>query len=164
MQATESKYLCFQLGPECFGIEILKVREIIGMMDITSLPQAGSHVRGVINLRGKIVPVLDMRSKFGLPAQERMRENCIVTVMAEKDGESHLIGITVDSVSEVAKLEASQVEALPVLGPGQHREHFLGLAKTPARVIILLDIDKVILSSAQDLVLDMPLQLSTEAA
>ena len=80
---TESKYLSFQLGAETYAIEILKVREIIGLLEITAVPKTAAHIRGVVNLRGKIVPVLDMRAKFGLPAVEARRENCIITVMAE---------------------------------------------------------------------------------
>jgi purine-binding chemotaxis protein CheW len=151
MQANEQKYLCFRLGGENYGIEILKVREIIGVMDITALPQANIHICGVINLRGKIVPVMDMRSKFALPAQERLRENCIITVMAESPQGSHLVGILVDSVSEVMKIAPSQIEGLPAVSQSQRKDYFLGLAKTPAGVTILLDIDNVILSAGQSL-------------
>lgn len=143
MQTTDSKYLCFRLGGESYGVEILKVREIIALMEITALPEATGHVKGVINLRGKIVPVLDLRSKFGLAAQESRRENCIITV-SSGSGEASLVGILVDSVSEVLNLEASVVEPLPALGHSPHQDYVLGLAKAPGQVIILLNLDKVI--------------------
>ena len=145
----ESKFLTFRLDNESYGIEILKVREIIGLMEITAVPKAAAHVRGVINLRGKIVPVLDMREKFGLSQVELKKENCIITVMAEGTQGPLLVGVLVDSVSEVMQLDASQIEALPALGADLRLDFVLGLAKAQAKVIILLDIDQVIL--AEDL-------------
>jgi purine-binding chemotaxis protein CheW len=147
--AADSKVLTFRLAAESYGIQILKVREIIGLMEITAVPKTPSHIRGVINLRGKIVPVLDMREKFGLPAAELKRENSIITIMAESAQGAFLVGILVDSVSEVMQLDRAQIEALPALGTDLRLDFVLGLAKIQSKVIILLDIDKVIL--AEDL-------------
>jgi purine-binding chemotaxis protein CheW len=145
---ADSKYLTFKLALETYGIEILKVREIIGLMDITAVPKTASHIRGVINLRGKIVPVLDMRDKFGLPQAELRRENCIITVMAQGSEGSLLIGILVDAVSEVMSVDSAQVDPVPALGDDMRLDFVLGLAKTQGKVTILLDIDKVV--RAQD--------------
>jgi purine-binding chemotaxis protein CheW len=141
---AESKVLTFRLGGESYGIEILKVREIIGLMEITAVPRSAAHIRGVINLRGKIVPVIDMRQKFGLPPAELKRENCIITVMAGAGQAALLTGILVDSVSEVIQLQAGQVEALPALGEDLKLDFVTGLAKLQSKVVILLDIDKTI--------------------
>jgi purine-binding chemotaxis protein CheW len=146
---ADAKYLTFRLARESYGIEILKVREIIGLMDITAVPKTAGHIRGVINLRGKIVPVIDMRLKFQLPQAELARENCIITVMAEGPEGALLVGILVDAVSEVMSVPGSDVEAMPSLGEDIRVDFVLGLAKAQGRVTILLDIDKVI--QAQDL-------------
>jgi purine-binding chemotaxis protein CheW len=145
---AEAKYLSFRLGDETYAIEILKVREIIGLLEITAVPKTASHIRGVVNLRGKIVPVLDMRAKFGLPPAPAKRENCIITVMAEGPQGSLLVGILVDSVSEVMRVADGDLEALPALGDDLRLDFVLGLAKAQGKVCILLDIDKVI--QAQD--------------
>jgi purine-binding chemotaxis protein CheW len=144
-----STQLSFKLMDETYAIEILKVREIIGLLEITAVPRTASHIRGVVNLRGKIVPVLDMRAKFGLPPAEARRENCIITVMAEGGKGGLLVGILVDSVSEVLKISADELEPLPALGHDMDLDFVQGLAKTQGKVTILLDIDKVI--QTQDL-------------
>jgi purine-binding chemotaxis protein CheW len=139
-----SKHLSFKLGEETYALPILKVREIIGLMEITPLPRTERYIKGVINLRGKIVPVLDLRAKFGLPQAEKARENCIITVNVNVSGASLLLGVHVDAVSEVLALAEGDIEALPSMN-GQRRLDFVqGLAKTPGKVTILLDIDKVV--------------------
>jgi purine-binding chemotaxis protein CheW len=154
-----STQLSFKLMDETYAIEILKVREIIGLLEITAVPRTASHIRGVVNLRGKIVPVLDMRAKFGLPAAEARRENCIITVMAEGGKGGLLVGILVDSVSEVLKISPDELEPLPALGHDMDLDFVKGLAKTQGKVTILLDIDKVIqtqdLGGLQDLAKDL---------
>jgi purine-binding chemotaxis protein CheW len=139
-----STQLSFRLAEETYAIEILKVREIIGLMDITAVPLTAGHIRGVVNLRGKIVPVLDMRAKFGLPPAAARRENCIITVMAQGAKGGQLVGILVDSVSEVVKVADEELEALPDLGAGASLDFVVGLAKAQGRVTILLDIDRVV--------------------
>lgn len=137
------KYLTFKLAEEEYGLAILKVREIIGLMDITAVPRAPHHIRGVVNLRGKIVPVLDLRRKFGLPDVELKRENCIVTAMIEGGHESILVGLLVDSVSEVLLVEDGAIEPVPALQDVK-LPFVVGLAKSQDKVRILLDIDKVV--------------------
>jgi purine-binding chemotaxis protein CheW len=141
---AEEKVLTFRLGGETYGIEILKVREIIGLMEITAVPKTASHIRGVINLRGKIVPVIDMRDKFGLPQAELSRENCIITVLHQGEDGDLLVGALVDSVSEVMQLKEGEVDPVPALGGDMKLDFVRGLAKSQGKVSILLDIDKVI--------------------
>jgi purine-binding chemotaxis protein CheW len=156
-QQGDTKVLSFRLGRETYGVDILKVREIIGLMDITAVPRTPAHMRGVVNLRGKIVPVIDMRAKFGLPAVESSRENCIITVMAEAAGQTQgvLVGVLVDSVSEVLAVAEAELEALPSLDKNPSLDFVRGLAKSQGRVTILLDIDKVLHSNDLDGILEL---------
>lgn len=140
---SASKYLTFRLAEEEYGMAILKVREIIGLMDITAVPRAPRHIRGVVNLRGKIVPVLDLRRKFGLPDVELRRENCIITAMIDNGTDNILVGLLVDSVSEVLMVASDEIEAVPALHDVK-LPFVVGLAKTQGKVRILLDIDKVV--------------------
>jgi len=149
LRRTEGKYLTFRLGREEYGIEILKVREIVAMMEITAVPLTATHIRGVVNLRGKIIPVVDMRKKFGLAETAATRETCIITLMVEgKEGEV-LTGLLVDGVSEVVQVAASEVEPVPALGEDMRLDFVTGISKTKGRVIVLLDMDRVMHS--QDL-------------
>jgi purine-binding chemotaxis protein CheW len=149
-KVADGKFLTFKVKEEEYGIDILKVRDIVGLMDITAVPRTPRHIRGVVNLRGKIIPVMDVRRKFGLEDMELRRENCIITVMV-KGLESQaevLLGLLVDSVSEVVQINSADVEAVPDLG--DMRVDFVpGLVKMKNRVIILLDIEKVL--QAEDL-------------
>jgi purine-binding chemotaxis protein CheW len=157
------KYLTFRLGEEEYGMAILKVREIIGLMDITAVPRAPLHIRGVVNLRGKIVPVLDLRRKFGLPDAELRRENCIITAMIEAGADSLLVGLLVDSVSEVLRVAASEIEPVPALHDVQ-LPFVTGLAKGQGRVRILLDIDKVVREEGLDGLLVLGREISAQPA
>ena len=143
------KYLTFHLGREEFGIRVLKVREIMGMQDITAVPQTPAHVRGVINLRGKVVPVIDLRVKFGLSAAEYTQRTCIIVTQVQSDSGAMMVGVIVDAVSEVVNLAASEIEDTPDFGEDIGSRYLLGMAKTKGKVKILLDIDKVL--SAQEL-------------
>lgn len=134
------KYLSFALGNEEYGLEILKVREIIGMMDITIVPRAAGHVRGVINLRGKVIPVVDLRRRFGLPDVEQTDETCIIVVYV---GEAE-IGIVVDRVCEVQDITGGEIEDAPSFGADVDTSYILGMGKREGRVTILLDITKVL--------------------
>jgi purine-binding chemotaxis protein CheW len=143
LKKVDGKYLTFRLGKEEYGIEILKVREIVAMMQITPVPLTALHIRGVVNLRGKIIPVVDMRKKFGLPDAAATRDTCIITAMVEgKEGEI-LTGLLVDGVSEVTQVAATEVEPVPALGEDMKLDFVTGLSKTKGRVIVLLDMDKV---------------------
>jgi purine-binding chemotaxis protein CheW len=138
------KYLTFQLGKEEFAVQVLHVREIMGVQEITAVPQMPFHVKGVLNLRGKVIPVVDLRLKFGMPETEYTQRTCIIVVQIEGVGGRISTGIIVDGVSEVLTLQAADIEDTPDFGSGGATPYLLGLAKIKGKVKILLDIDKVI--------------------
>jgi purine-binding chemotaxis protein CheW len=138
------KHLTFLLGQEEFAIKVLKVREIMGILDITSIPQTPAAVKGVINLRGKVIPVVDLRLKFGMPEVDYTRRTCIIVVQVQGDGVAIQTGIIVDEVSEVLNLMASDIEDTPDFGDGLTTPYLLGMAKIKGKVKILLDIDQVL--------------------
>ncbi|OGP50563.1 MAG: chemotaxis protein CheW [Deltaproteobacteria bacterium RBG_13_43_22] len=139
----EGKYLTFSLAGEEYGIVILKVKEIIGMMAVTPVPKTPSYVKGVINLRGKVIPVADLRLKFDMEEAAYTERTCIIVVEI-KDGLGHvLMGIVVDSVSEVLNIKGGEIEDTPAFGIQMDTDYILGMAKTGGGVKILLDIDKV---------------------
>jgi purine-binding chemotaxis protein CheW len=138
------KYLTFALGREEYGLEILKVREIIGYMDITAVPQTPPYVRGVINLRGQVISVVDLRSKFGMPSAERTDETCIIVVEAGAAGRKLSTGLIVDRVSEVLDIAEGQIEDPPSFGGDVSTEVIVGMGKIGESVKILLDIDRVL--------------------
>ncbi len=145
----EGKYLTFRVGKEEYGVQILKVREIVGLLEITEVPMTTTHIRGVINLRGKIIPVADMRHKLGLPPEVSTRENCIVIVLAKGAKGESLVGLLVDSVNEVFNLAEAALEPIPQLGDGRALDFVQGLARVKGRLVILLDVDEVV--SAEEL-------------
>ena len=138
--SLSGKYLTFVLGKEEYGLEILIVREIIGIMDITQVPQTPSFVTGVINLRGKVIPVINLRLKFGMEEEEYTKETCIIVVEAG----SVLIGIIVDTVSEVIDITDNDIEPTPSFGSNIKSDFILGMGKVKDQVKILLDIGKVL--------------------
>jgi purine-binding chemotaxis protein CheW len=138
------KYLAFHLGPEEFAIQVLKVREIMGILDITAVPQTPECVKGVINLRGKVIPVVDLRLRFGLPEMAYSQRTCIIVAQVQAGGTSMLMGIIVDGVSEVLNLTPIDVEDTPDFGQGVATSYLLGMAKVKGRVKILLDIDQIL--------------------
>jgi len=142
------KYLTFQLANEEFGICVLKVREIMGMQEITAVPQTPPHIKGVINLRGKVVPVVDLRLKFGILTSEYTQRTCIIVTQVQGEAGLVLMGIIVDGVSEVLNLAASEIEDTPDFGEEIAGQYLLGMAKVKGKVKILLDIDRVL--STQD--------------
>jgi purine-binding chemotaxis protein CheW len=139
------KYMTFKLADEEYGLAILKVREIIGLMDITRVPRSREFIRGVINLRGKVIPVVDLRTKFGMEAAEATDQTVIIVVQYELKDRLLTMGILVDQVLEVLSIEAGQIEPPPVSGTGVCETDFiLGVGKSERRVIFLLDIGKVL--------------------
>ncbi len=140
----QGKYLTFVLGDEEYGLEILKVREIIGYMDITSVPQTPNYVRGVINLRGQIVPVVDLRAKFGMEAIETSRETAIIVVETTQNNHTFRTGIVVDHVQEVLDIAGEDIEKTPQFGTEVKTDFILGMGKVGESVKILLDIDKAL--------------------
>ena len=144
MGNKEGKYLTFSLAGEEYGIGILKVKEIIGMMPITTVPRAPACVKGVINLRGKVIPVVGLRLKFGMEEISYTERTCIVVVETKSQGGTFLIGIVVDSVSEVLNIKGAEIEETPTFGARLDTDYILGMAKMNGGVKILLDIDKVL--------------------
>lgn len=139
----EGKYLTFILAGEEYGIGILKVKEIIGMMTITTIPQTPSYVKGVINLRGKVIPVVDLRLKFGMNAIDYTDRTCIIVVEIKTESSDLRVGIVVDTVSEVLNIKAGDIENSPAFGTTMNTDFILGMAKINGGVKVLLDIDKV---------------------
>ena len=139
------KYLTFALGKEEYGLEILKVREIIGYMDITAVPRTPAYVKGVINLRGQVISVVDLRAKFAMDAAEKTDETCVIVVeIKAKGGRKLSTGIIVDRVSEVLNIAGESIEEPPQFGTSVDTDFILGMGKIGQSVKILLDIDKVL--------------------
>ena len=138
------KYLTFSLAQEEYGIGILKVKEIIGMMPITSVPRTPEFVKGVINLRGKVIPVMDLRLKFMMEPIPYSERTCIIVVEIDSESGTLLIGIVVDAVSEVLNIKEEEIEASPSFGTELNTDYILGMAKIGGGVKILLDIDRVL--------------------
>lgn len=146
MTIREGKYLTFTLANEEYGIGILKIKEIIGMLPITSVPQTPLFVKGVINLRGKVIPVVDLRLKFAMPPMDYTERTCIIVVEISATTGAIMIGVVVDSVSEVLNIKEEDVEDTPTFGTRLNTDYILGMAKMSGGVKILLDIDKVLTS------------------
>ncbi len=140
----EGKYLTFALAHEEYGLEILKVREIIGYMDITAVPQTPHHVKGVINLRGQVIPVIDLRAKFGMETTDVTEETCIIVVEISQGGHKFSTGIVVDHVQEVLDIAGEDIEEAPQFGSSVYTNFILGMGKIGDTVKILLDIDRVL--------------------
>jgi purine-binding chemotaxis protein CheW len=142
--ARGGKYLTFALGREGYGIEILKVREIFGCMEITAIPRTPHYVKGVLNLRGQVISVVDLRLKFGMEEAERTEETCIIVVETTAAGRKVSIGLIVDKVSEVMSIAEENIEDAPNFGMSVDAQFIRGMGKTGSSVKILLDIDKVL--------------------
>ena len=149
LSENEGKYLTFQLAEEGYGIGILKVREIIGMLPVTPVPQTPHFLKGVINLRGQVIPVVDLRLKFGLLEEEYTERTSIIVVEVKGMANNIPIGIVVDMVSEVINITAEEIEPAPSFGATIKTSYILGMAKTESGVKILLNIDQVL--SAEEL-------------
>jgi purine-binding chemotaxis protein CheW len=144
MLEKEGKYLTFALAHEEYGLEILKVREIIGYMQITAVPQTPSHIKGVINLRGQVIPVVDLRTKFGMETAEVTEQTCIIVVEITQSGRKFNTGIVVDRVQEVLDIAGNDIEEAPQFGASVDTNFILGMGKIGESVKILLDIDRVL--------------------
>ncbi len=147
MADREGKYLTFSMANEEYGIGILKIREIIGMMPITTVPQTPEFVKGVINLRGKVIPVVDLRLRFNMDEIDYTERTCIIVVEMAGQAGTVLIGIVVDAVSEVLNIKDEDIEETPTFGAKLNTDYILGMAKMEGGVKILLDIDKVLSSN-----------------
>ncbi len=144
MEELAGKYLTFELGDESYGLQILKVQEIIKMQEITKVPRTPDYVRGVINLRGKVMPVIDLRRIFEMEDVEASRDTCIIVVQVQRGETSVILGVIVDKVSEVLEIGAEEIEPPPSFGTQVDTHFILGMAKTKDAVKILLDIDKIV--------------------
>jgi purine-binding chemotaxis protein CheW len=142
--ALAGKYLTFALAEEEYGLPVLRVREIIKMMDITEVPQVPVHVKGVLNLRGKVIPVIDLRLKFGFAQGEVTPRTCIIVVEVALASSRVMMGIVVDSVTEVLNIVADEIEETPQFGDRVCTDYLKGVAKVKGTVKILLDLDRVL--------------------
>lgn len=147
LSGLAGKYLTFTIGEEIYGLEILKVQEIIGLMNITRVPRTPEYVRGVINLRGKVIPVVELRNKFNLPSAEDTERTCIIVVQVAKEDGVVIIGILVDEVSEVVDVNSAQLEPSPDFGSSINTSYILAMGKVNNNVVILLDVDRVLNAS-----------------
>jgi purine-binding chemotaxis protein CheW len=146
----EGKYLTFTLAKEEYGIGILKIREIIGMMPITSVPETADYVKGVINLRGKVIPVIDLRLRFGIPKIGYTERTCIIVVEIAGPTGTVSMGVVVDSVSEVLNIKGADIEDTPSFGTRLNTDYILGMAKVGKSLKILLDIEKALTSAEME--------------
>jgi purine-binding chemotaxis protein CheW len=144
LENLAGKYLTFRLANEEYGLQILKVQEIISLLDVTHIPQVPDFVRGVINLRGKIIPIADLRLKFGMPGKEDSDRTSIIVVGLSQMFKSLTMGIVVDEVSEVRDIAEGQIEPAPSFGTKVKTDFILGMGKVDKRVLTLLDIDRVL--------------------
>lgn len=138
------KYLTFQLADEEYGISIMKIREILGILETTMVPRMPSYVRGVINLRGKVLPVIDLRAKFGLEQVADTKHTCVIVIDLQQAGVAALVGIIVDTVSEVIQIADEDVDRGVMLGSRVDSSFILGMAKVKDDVRILLDIERIL--------------------
>lgn len=143
MMPEHGKYLTFLLNDEEYGISIREVKEIIGIMDITGIPKTPEFLKGVINLRGRIIPVIDLRIRFGMVERAYTQKTCIIVVEITVQDVNKLIGIIVDTVSEVISIHAEDIEQIKDIENGPDNEFLTGLAKVRDKMIILLDADKI---------------------
>lgn len=140
-QATQ--YLTFTLADEVFAVDVARVREILEMPSITKVPQVPDFMRGVINLRGCVVPVIDLRLKFGMEETSQTVNTCIIVVEVVMDGENIVLGALADSVQEVIEMESSQIEAAPHIGTHLNTDFIKGMGKQDSNFVMILDIDRV---------------------
>ncbi len=138
------RYLTFLLGPESYGVDVLKVQEIIGVMPVTRVPQMPHYVRGVINLRGKILPVIDLRTRFGMEASEDTSRTCIVVAQVVMASQRVTMGIVVDEVSEVLDISDEKIECSPAFGTDVKTQFISGMGVLAEKVVMLLDINRVL--------------------
>ena len=156
------KYLMFVLGSEQFAISIIKVREIIGLTPITPIPGTPDYLRGVINLRGKVIPVIDLRLKFGMKPKEDTERTCIIVVHITRTGQEMTMGIIVDEVSDVLTINQDQIEPAPSFGANIRTDFILGMGKVDQKVVTMLDIDRVLTEQELALVDHSPEKMESQ--
>jgi purine-binding chemotaxis protein CheW len=149
--AASTQYLTFKLGEEVFALDVAEVREILDFTTVTKVPRTPAFMRGVINLRGSVVPVMDLRLKFGMSATEQTVNSCIIVVEMTLEGDNIVIGVLADAVQEVIDMEPEQIEPAPRIGTKLNMEFILGMGKHNGAFMMILDIDKIFESSDLDL-------------
>lgn len=160
---SSQQYVTFSLGEELFGVEVTRTREILSLTPVTKVPQTPDYLLGVINLRGQVVPVVDMRLKLGLPAGEETEDTCIIVVEIQIDGEPIVVGALADAVREVLDIRSDQIEPPPRLGTRLKTEFISGMGKVDEQFMILLNIDRIFNSDELAVVQDMS-DLNTDSA
>ncbi len=140
----QHQYLTFMLNSEIFAIGILRIKEIIEYGNLTEVPRMPEFIRGVINLRGAVVPVIDLSSRFGKEVTTVSRRTCIVIIEVEHDGEQHVVGVMVDAVNEVLDIPASEIEPAPSFGAKVRADFIHGMGKVNGKFVIILNVDKVL--------------------
>lgn len=160
-QVATQQYVTFTLGPEVFAINVSRAREILDDVAITPVPQTPEFMLGVVNLRGNVVPVIDLRRKLGMAVAERTVDTCVIIMEIALEGESLVVGALVDSVREVIEIAAGQIEPPPRLGSSLRTEFIHGMGKVDERFVIILDIDRVF--SADEIALVQQLEESEPA-
>jgi purine-binding chemotaxis protein CheW len=141
--AASTQYLTFKLGDETFALDVAEVREILDFTTVTKVPRTPSFMRGVINLRGSVVPVMDLRLKFGMSATQQTVDSCIIVVEMTMEGDSIVIGVLADAVQEVIDLEPEQIEPPPRIGTKLNTDFILGMGKHNGAFMMILDIDRI---------------------
>ena len=143
LELSSQQYVTFSLGDELFGVEVTRTREILSVTPVTKVPQTPDYLLGVINLRGQVVPVIDMRLKLGLPVSDQTEDTCVIVVEVQVDGEPIVVGALADAVREVLEIRTDQVEPAPRLGTRLNTEFISGMGKVDDQFLILLNIDRV---------------------
>ena len=151
---TSQQYVTFSLGDELFGVEVIRAREILSVTPVTKVPQTPDYLLGVINLRGQVVPVVDMRLKLGLPVSEETEDTCVIVVEVLVDSEPIIVGALADAVREVLEIRTDQIEPAPRLGTRLKTEFISGMGKIGEQFLILLNIDRVFSSDELAIVQD----------
>ena len=161
-ETTTSQYLSFGIGEELFAVDVAKVREVLEIMPITKIPRAPEFMKGVINVRGSVVPVVDLRIKFGMAEAEDTVDTCIVVMEVEMETETIVLGAKVDAVEEVVDLDSDQIEPAPKIGTRLNTDFIKGIGKSEDKFIILLDIDRMFSTEELDLVREAEVVLPTK--
>ena len=156
--AASTQYLTFKLGEETFALDVAEVREILDFTSVTKVPRTPSFMRGVINLRGSVVPVMDLRLKFGMSVTEQTVNSCIIVVEMSMEGDQVVIGVLADAVQEVIDMEPEQIEPAPRIGTKLNMDFILGMGKHNGAFMMILDIDKIFEGSDLDLDLEQGAQ------
>jgi purine-binding chemotaxis protein CheW len=149
-----TQYLTFKLDEEVFALDVIKIKEILEYTSVTKVPQTPEFMRGVINLRGSVVPVIDLRLKFGMSASEQTVNTCIIVAEVDMEGETILLGVLADSVQEVNEMEPAQIEAAPHIGTKLNTDFIKGMGKQDGAFVMILDIDKVFSSGDLAMITD----------